>query len=118
MSALTSGPDTVVCTPKVIIGQDRTGSNKLGNGTPVTYRGVSVQPVGLSAFAQAETPVYINADYLVIKAWEPAWVGGPKSTVVWNGVEYDQVGVVRRFGRGRHTRHEEIKLKARGSEVK
>lgn len=118
MSALTNGPDTVVCVPKVITGVDRTGSNVLGNGLPVTYKGVSVQPIGLSAFTQAETPGLVNADYLIIKAFEPAWVGGPKSTIRWNGMEFDQVGVVRRFGRGRHSKSEEIKLKARSTEVK
>lgn len=118
MSALTNGPDTVTCIPRVIIGQDRTGSNKLGPGTPVVYRGVSVQAAGLAAFGSAEDPGYINSDFIVMKAWLPRWVGGPHSTVIWNGVEYDQVGVVRPFGRGRRTKHEVIKLKARGTEVK
>ena len=118
MSALTSGPDTVTCIPRVVIGQDRTGSNKLGPGTPVTYRGVSVQPAGLAAFGSAEDPGYINADYVIFKAFTPAWTGGPHSTVMWNGDEYDQVGVVKRFGRGRRSRYEEIKLKARGTEVR
>lgn len=118
MSLLTSGPDTVICLPRVIVGQDRTGSNVLGPGEPVTYYGVSVQPAGLAAFGRAEDPGYVNVDYVLLKAPEPAWVGGPHSTVMWNGVEYDQVGVVKIFGRGRRSRHEEVKLKARGVEVK
>jgi hypothetical protein len=118
VSALTNGPDTVTCIPRVVVGQDRTGSNKLGPGTPHTYSGVSVQPAGLAAFGSAEDPGYINADYIIMKAITPAWVGGPHSTVMWNGEEYDQVGVVKRFMRGRRTKHEVIKLKARGTEVK
>jgi len=118
MSALNSGPDTVTCIPRVITGKDRTGSNVLGPGTPVTYKGVSVQPAGLAAFGSAEDPGYVNADYIILKAYEPAWVGGPHSTVMWEGEEYDQVGVVKKFHRGKRSRHEEIKLKARGVEVR
>jgi len=118
VSALTSGPDTVICRPRVVIGQDRTGSDKLGPGTPVTFRGVSVQPAGLAAFGSAEDPGYVNADYVILKAFTPPWPGGPHTTVTWNGQEYDQVGVVKRFGRGKRSRHEEIKIKARGTAVK
>ena len=122
MSALNRGPHTVVCIPKVVIGQDRTGSNKLGPGTPKTYKGVSVMPAGLAAFGQAEDVrsggMVVNADYIVMKALEPRWIGGPHSTVTWEGVEYDQVGVVKTFTRGRRTKHEVIKLKARGTEVR
>ena len=122
VSALTHGPHTVVCIPKVIIGQDRTGSNKLGPGTPKTYTGVYVAPAGLAAFGQAEDVrsggMVVNADYQIIKALEPRWVGGPHSTVTWNGKEYDQVGVAREYSRGRLTKHEVIKLKARDTEVK
>lgn len=118
MSALTRGPDTVICTPRVIVGKDRTNSNVLGPGKAVTYRGVSVQPAGLAAFGSAENDGVIDADYIVLKAFTPPWVGGPHSTVTWNGEEYDQVGVVKRYGRGIRSRHEEIKLKARGTAVK
>lgn len=118
MSALTRGPDTVTCIPRVVVGQDRTGSNKLGPGEPVTYTGVSVQPAGLAAFGRAEDPGYVNADYVLIKAYNPPWVGGPHSTVMWDGVEYDQVGVVKRYHRGRRSKYEEVKLKARGTEVR
>lgn len=118
MSALTNGPDTVICQPMVVVGKDRTGSNKLGPGTPHTYKGVSVQPAGLAAFGSAERNNVIDADYIILKAELPAWVGGPHSIVTWNGEQYDQVGVVKRYGRGRRTRHEEIKLKARGTAVK
>lgn len=114
MSALTSGPDTVICIPRVVIGVDRTGSNKLGPGEPVEYIGVSVQPAGLAAFGGAEFTGY---DYVIFKSYEPAWVGGPHSTVMWNGVEYYQLGVPQRYGRGRNSKHETIKLKARGVEV-
>lgn len=118
MSALTNGPDTVICIPRVIVGKDRTGSNKLGPGEPVEYYGVSVQPAGLAAFGKAEEPGLVNVDYVIYKAPEPAWVGGPHSTVIWEGEEYDQVGVVRKYRRGRRSKHDEIKLKARGTEVR
>lgn len=118
MSALTNGPDTVTCTPRVVVSFDRTGSNVLGPGIPKTFTGVSVQPAGLAAFGRAEDDGNINVDYIIYKAYEPAWNGGPHSIVTWNGVEYDQVGVVKRFGRGRRSKYEEIKLKARGTAVK
>lgn len=118
MSALTSGPDTVTCVPRVIVGQDRTGSNILGAGEPVTYYRVSVQDAGLSSYTKPEDNNVIQADYLIYKPLEPAWVGGPHSTVIWEGVEYDQVGIVKRFRRGRRTNHEVVKIKARGTEVR
>jgi len=121
MSLLTNGPDTVICKPQVVVGKDRTGSNKLGPGPSKTYKGVSVQPAGLAAFGRAEDDRYgtqVNVDFVIIKALLPAWVGGPHSIVVWNGEEYDQVGVARTFGRGKATKHQEIKLKARGVAVR
>lgn len=121
MSALTNGPHTVTCIPRVIVGKNRDGSNKLGPGSPVTYRGVSVEPAGLSAFGRAEDDRFgtlINADYVIMKALEPRWVGGPHSTVMWEGIEYDQDGIVLTYSRGRRTKHQVIKLKARGTEVK
>lgn len=115
-------PHTVTCIPKVVTGKDRTGSNKLGPGTPVTYTGVYVAPAGLAAFGQAEDVrsggMVVNADYQILKDLEPAWVGGPHSTVMWDGVEYQQVGVVRTYSRGVRTKHQVIKIKAVGAEVK
>jgi hypothetical protein len=123
MSSLTHrGPHTVTCIPKVVVGKDRTGSNKLGPGTPKTYQGVTVEPTGLAAFGQAEDVrsggMVVNADYQIMKALEPRWVGGPHSTIVWEGVEYDQVGEARTYSRGRMTKHQVIKMKARGVEVR
>ena len=122
MSALTRGPHTVVCTPRIVIGQDRTGSNKLGPGPSKTYTGVYVAPAGLAAFGQAEDVrtggTVVNSDYVIMKALVPRWVGGPHSIITWDGNEYDQVGVVRTYSRGARTKHEIIKLKARGTEVK
>lgn len=121
MSLLTNGPDTVTVKTQVVVGKDRTGSNKLGPGPSKTYTGVSVQPAGLAAFGRAEDDRYgtqVNVDFVIMKALTPAWIGGPHSIVVWNGEEYDQVGVVRTHGRGRATKHQVIKLKARGTQVK
>lgn len=118
MSLLTNGPDTVTCRTMVKTGTDRTGSNVLGPGPTKVYRGVSVQPAGLSAFGKDEVNNVIDADYIIMKAPTPAWIGGPHSVVIWNGAEYDQVGIVKRFGRGRGTKHEVIKIKARGTAVK
>lgn len=121
MSALTNGPDTVTCITQIVVGQDRTGSNKLGPGPTKTYTGVSVQPAGLAAFGRAEDDRYgtqVNVDFVVLLGITPTWIGGPHSTVLWNGTKYDQVGVVRTYGRGRRTKHQEVKLKARGAEVK
>lgn len=118
MSALTRGPDTVICRTQVVVGKDRTGSNVLGPGPSRTYSGVSVQPAGLSAFGQEEANNVIDADYVLMKAAEPKWIGGPHSVVEWNGELYDQVGIVKRFGRGLRTKHEVVKLKAQGTAVK
>lgn len=121
MSLLTKGPHTVVCKPQIVVGKDRTGSNKLGPGPAKTYTGVSVFPAGLAAFGRAEDDRYgtlVNVDFVIIKALQPLWVGGPHSIVVWEGEEYDQVGVVRTHGRGFATKHQVIKLKARGTQVK
>lgn len=118
MSALTNGPDTVICRTQVVVNKDRTGSNVLGPGPSKTYTGVSVQPAGLSAFGKDEANNVIDADYIIMKAITPAWIGGPHSMVEWNGELYDQVGIVKRFMRGRRTKHEVIKIKARGTAVK
>ena len=118
MSALTNGPDTVICKTMVVVGKDRAGSNVLGPGLARTYKGVSVQPAGLSAFGKDEVNNVIDADYIIMKADSPAWIGGPHSIVIWNGQEYDQVGIVKKFGRGRRTKHEVVKIKARGTAVK
>ncbi len=118
MSALTRGPDTVTCRTMVVVGKDRTGSNVLGPGPAATFRGVSVQPAGLGAFGKAEANNVIDADYIIMKPFEPAWPGGPHTVVEWNGDLYDQVGVVKRFGRGHRSRHEVINIKARGTAVK
>lgn len=123
MSSLTrKGPHTVTCIPKVVVGKDRTGSNKLGPGPSTTFKGVYVAPAGLAAFGQAEDVrsggTVVNADYVIMKALEPVWPGGPHSTIVWDGVEYDQVGEARTYSRGRMTRHQIIKMKARSVEVR
>lgn len=118
MSALTNGPDTVTCRTQIVVGQDRTGSNVLGPGPSETYHGVSVQPAGLSAFGKDEENNIIDADYIIMKAPTPAWIGGPHSVVEWEGELYDQVGIVKRFRRGRRTKHEVIKIKAQGTAVK
>ena len=118
MSALTNGPDTVTCRTQVVVGKDRTGSNVLGPGPSKTYTGVSVQPAGLSAFGKAEADNVIDADYIIMKAPDPAWIGGPHSVVEWNGELYDQVGIVKRYHRGRRSKHEVISLKAQGTAVK
>lgn len=117
MSALTRGPETVLVTPYVVTGQDRTGSNVYGPGLPIEYTGCMIEPASLTSFTQAETPGYINADYILIRAEKPAWVGGPKAIIRWRGRDYDQVGELRRYGRGNRTRHIEVKLKARGGVV-
>lgn len=118
MSALTNGPDTVTVTTMIAVAKDRVGSNVLGPGPKRTYSGVSVQPAGLSAFGKAEANNVIDADYVIYKALEPAWIGGPHSVIDWNGQQFEQVGIVKRFGRGRRSRHEVIKIQARGTAVK
>jgi hypothetical protein len=60
----------------------------------------------------------VNADYQIMKALEPTWVGGPHSKVIWDGVEYQQVGVARTYSRGARTKHQIIKIKAVGAEVR
>jgi hypothetical protein len=77
-----------------------------------------VQPAGLSAFGQDEANNVIDADYVLMKAPEPKWIGGPHSIVEWGGELYDQVGIVKRYNRGRRSKHEVVKLKARGTAVK
>lgn len=118
MSALNTGPDTVTVRTMIVVSKDRTGANVLGPGPSKTYTGVSVQPAGLSAFGKAEANNVIDADYVLYKGYEPAWIGGPHSIVVWEGQEFDQVGIVKRYHRGRRTKHEVISLKARGTAVK
>lgn len=118
MSALRNGPDTVICRTRIVVGKDRTNSNVLGPGPSETYVGVSVQPAGLSAFGKDEENNVIDADYIIMKAIDPPWIGGPHSLVEWEGDLYDQVGIVKRFRRGRRTKHEVIKIKARGTAVK
>ena len=119
MSAIDNGPDTVTVTTMVPAAErDQYGNYKLVPGTPVTYTGVSVQPAGLAAFGRAEDDGNINIDYVIYLGIKKTWVGGPHSLVTWNGVQYDQVGVVKFYHRGRRTKHQEVKIKARGTAVK
>jgi len=117
--SLLDGPHTVIVTPKVKR-RNAYGSYTLTDGDPITVRRVNVHPFGAGTYGTLEgsdDDGQFNDQFVVKGRGE--WPGGIRSTIVFDGQEYDQVGVAKKYIRGsRRTNHWLVRMKARKTEVK
>lgn len=96
--------------------KNKYGTWDLDRGEPILVEGVSVQPFGGGTVGNLETEDTIR-DQFTIRG-TGTWPGGVKSIVIYEGVEYDQDGKAKDHRIGVNTRHFQVRIKARGAEVK
>lgn len=124
MSLLTDGPHTVTVIPMMITGKDKYGgwATERGEGierSPENGRGVAVEPYGAGSLSglEADDGSSVNDQFTV--RGELPWEGGTKSIIVFNGDEYDQLGLPKEFTRGSsRTHHFVVRIKRRSAQVK
>lgn len=125
--SLLDGPHTITVIP-MTKQKDRYGAYKFTRGTPVIVEGVGVDPYGSQSYAGLESDdgTSVN-DQIVIRIGRirlesqglTEWPGGSHSIVVFDGVEYDQVGLPKVFQRGsKATNHVKVRASRRSAEVK
>lgn len=109
-------PHTVKVTPMV---PEKTKYNtwKKVPGDPVTIAGVTVQPFGGGTAGNLETNDDQVNDQWVVRG-RGSWPGGLHSTIEFNGQVYDQIGVAKVHSIGQFTKHFQVRIAARGAEVK
>lgn len=109
-------PHTVKVTPMV---PEKTKYNtwKKVPGKPVTMVGVTVQPFGGGTAGNLETNDDKVNDQWVVRG-RGSWPGGVHSTIEFEGQVYDQVGVAKVHSIGQFTKHFQVRIAARGAEVK
>ena len=86
-------------------------------GQPITMAGVTVQPFGGGTAGNLETNDDKVNDQWVVRG-RGVWPGGVHSTIEFNGQVYDQVGVAKIHSIGQFTKHFQVRIAARGAEVK
>lgn len=96
--------------------KNKYGTYDLVRGEPVELDEVSVQPFGGGTVGNLETDTTVR-DQFTIRG-SKVWPGGVKSIVIYDGVEYDQDGKAKEHKIGVNTRHFQVRIKARGAEVK
>lgn len=84
---------------------------------PVEVRDVTVQPFGGGTQGNLETNDEQVRDQWVVRG-HGVWPGGVHSLVVWNGETFDQVGKAKVHTIGQYTKHFQVRIQARGAEVK
>jgi hypothetical protein len=122
MSLLTDGPHTVTIIPMVITGKTKYGTwaTERGEGivrSPENGNGVAVEPWGAGSLSGLESAdeTSIN-DQFSVRGVLP-WEGGTKSIIVWDGNEYDQIGLPKEYTRGTRTQHFVVRMKRRSAPV-
>ena len=108
-------PHTVTVVP-MIRTRNKYGTYDLTRGEPIVKEEVSVQPFGGGTYGNLETDSTIN-DQWTVRGSLP-WPGGVKSIIIWEGVEYDQVGLPKEHTIGVGTQHFQVRMSRRGAEVK
>lgn len=108
---------TVTVIPMVKV-KNKYGTWDLERGEPIEIEEVSVQPFGGGTVGNLE-----GADGTTIRdqftvRGSGNWPGGVKSIVIYDGVEYDQEGLAKQHKIGINTRHFQVRIHARGAEVK
>lgn len=116
MSILDTGPHTVHVRPMV---PERTRYNtwKKVPGEPIEISGVMVQPFGGGTMGNLEVEDQKVNDQFTVRGRGP-WPGGVHSTIEWEGNLYDQIGVAKVHSIGQFTKHFQVRIAARGAEVK
>lgn len=116
MSLLDKGPHTVKVVPMV---PEKTRFNtwKKVPGEPVVIKGVMVQPFGGGTSGNLEVHDEQVNDQFTVRGRGP-WPGGVHSTVEFQGQVYDQIGVAKVHSIGQYTKHFQVRIAARGAEVK
>lgn len=118
MSLLDNGPHTVTVHPMVITGKTKYGTWNTERGEGVTLEGVSVQPYGAGSLSglESDDETSIN-DQKTVRGVLP-WPGGTHSIVIFEGEEFDQVGLPKEYTQGLRTQHYMVRIKRRGATVK
>lgn len=86
-------------------------------GKPILIEGVTVQPFGGGTAGNLETNDDKVNDQWTVRG-RGSWPGGMHSTVEFEGQVYDQVGVAKVHSIGQFTKHFQVRIAARGAEVK
>lgn len=117
--SLLDGPHTVTVIPKVKQ-KNAYGLYTLTDGDPIVVTRCNVHPFGAGTYGSLEGDGAEFNDQMTIKGRTPeVWPGGIRSTVIFNGEKFDQVGDAKYYQRGsRRTRHWLIRIKKQGTEVK
>jgi hypothetical protein len=104
-------------------GKTKYGTHNLVRGegvvlSPETGTGVDVQNYGAGSLSglESDDETSVN-DQKVIRGRLP-WPGGMHSIVLWNGVEWDCLGLPKEYTRGARTKHFMVRIRRRGAEVK
>lgn len=93
------------------------GTWKKVPGKPVELSGCTVQPFGGGTQGNLETNDEKVNDQFVVRG-HGTWPGGVHSLVEFQGETFDQVGKVKVHGIGQFTKHFQVRIGARGAEVK
>ena len=118
MSLLDSGPHEVTVYPQVVTGKNKYGTWNTERGEGVVLTGVSVQPYGAGSMSglESDDETSIN-DQKTVRGVLP-WPGGVHSIIVFEGEEFDQIGLPKEYTQGVRTQHYMVRIKRRGTAVK
>lgn len=110
------GPHTVKVT---VMRPTKTKYNtwKLNPQEPIEVRGVTVQPFGGGTMGNLETNDDSVRDQFTVRG-HGVWPGGVHSQIEFEGQMYDQVGKAKIHSIGQYTKHFQVRMQARGAEVK
>lgn len=100
--------------PMVALADERYGGYKKVRGVPVRVDDVTVQDEPVDRRVRDTEGI---EDIKVIRG-KGEWPGGINSIVVFEGEEYDQIGKARIRKIGYYTKHFQVRIRARGAEVK
>lgn len=109
-------PQSVVVYPMVVT-KTKYNTWKKTKGEGIKVEDVTVEPFGGGTMGNLETDDAKVNDQFTIRG-HGVWPGGVHSIVEFEGEEYDQVGKVKKHGIGQFTRHFQVRIAARGAEVK
>lgn len=111
---------TITVIPMVKV-KNKYGTYDLERGEPIDIDGVSVQPFAGGTVGNLESPdgTTVRDQYTVRGSLDNGgWPGGVKSIVIFEGEEFDQDGKPKIHKIGVNTQHFQVRIKARGAEVK